>query len=104
MNKRSYKLQYLPLFYQDLEETIDYIANVLKSPETAMNLINEVEAAILKRLEMPTAYETYNSKRERKYPYYRIYVKNYIVFYTVIDDVMEVRRFLYGARDLNRLV
>ncbi|GHV79520.1 hypothetical protein AGMMS49944_13110 [Spirochaetia bacterium] len=27
--------------------------------------------------------------------YYRIYVKNYTVFYVVIDDTMEVRRFMY---------
>lgn len=36
------------------------------------------------------------------YPYYRIYVRNYVVYYAVIDDVMEVRRFLYTARDTDR--
>jgi len=29
---------------------------------------------------------------------YRIYVKNYIVFYVVIDDIMEVRRLLYNRK------
>ena len=27
-----------------------------------------------------------------------IYVKNYIVFYVVIDDIMEVRRLLYNRK------
>jgi hypothetical protein len=47
--------------------------------------------------------------RERKYPYYRIYVKNYIVFYVVIDDeingkIMEVRRLLYKRQDRDSIV
>jgi hypothetical protein len=31
-------------------------------------------------------------------------VGNYMVFYVVYDDVMEVRRFAYGARDLTKIV
>lgn len=33
---------------------------------------------------------------------YRIYVRNYIVYYVVIGTVMEVRRLIYGARDTDR--
>lgn len=41
--------------------------------------------------------------------YYRIYVKNYIVYYVVIDDkesdkIMEVRRFLYNKQNQKELV
>lgn len=46
------------------------------------------------------AFEPYHSLKERQYPYYRIYVKNYTIFYVVIDDVMEVRRILYNKRNL----
>ena len=35
---------------------------------------------------------------------YRIYVKNYMIFYVVIDDVMEVRRILYNKRNLPRSI
>lgn len=41
-------------------------------------------------------------QKKRDYPYYRIYVRNYVVYYVVIDDVMEVRRLMYGARDTDR--
>ena len=53
------------------------------------------------RLPVAESFEIYHSIRERKYPYYRIYVKNYVIWYVVIDDegedkIMEVRRFLYN--------
>lgn len=39
--------------------------------------------------------------KDTKYPYYHIYVKNYVIYYIVIDDegedkVMEICRFLYN--------
>jgi hypothetical protein len=42
--------------------------------------------------------------KRKKYPYYRIQVKNYTVFNVVIDDVMEVRRIIYSRRDLTKLI
>lgn len=101
MGNKSYKLRYLPIFEQDLNNTVNYIANVLKNEDAALRLINDVEAAILKRLNNSVSFEPYHSVKQRDYPYYRIYVKNYVVYYVVIDDVMEVRRLMYGARDID---
>ena len=44
--------------------------------------------------------DRYHSAKERQYPYYRIYVKNYVIFYVVIGDIMEVRRILYNRRNI----
>ena len=83
-------------------QVVSYITNVLKNSNAAEKLANDVETAILERLNNPMAFEPYPSVKKRKYPYYRIYVRNYVVYYVVIEDVMEVRRFLYGARDTER--
>jgi hypothetical protein len=104
-----YRLQYLPLFYEDLLEKATYIRDELSNPTAANDLINTVEKAILERLPVCESFEPYHSARERKYPYYRIYVKNYIVYYVVIDDtpdnkIMEVRRFLYKRQDSDNIV
>ena len=101
MKNKKYKLRYLPLFEQDLIQTISYITNVLKNTNAAEKLVNDIEDAIQERLEYPLAFEPFPSKK-RDYPYYRIYIRNYVIYYVVIGDVMEVRRFLYGARDTNR--
>jgi len=103
MNKK-YTLRYLPLFEKDLTEAVNYIAVTLQDPIAAERLVDEVETAIEKRLEMPKAFAPYSSKKSRKYPYYRINVKNYSVFYVVIGSVMEVRRFLYSKRNIDELI
>jgi toxin ParE1/3/4 len=59
MQDKIYKLRYLPLFEQDLLDTVNYISKVLKNEEAAMRLIN---------------------------------------------DIMEVRRLLYGARNIENLL
>ncbi|MBE5063486.1 type II toxin-antitoxin system RelE/ParE family toxin [Lachnospiraceae bacterium DSM 108991] len=102
MADKKYRIRYLPLFEQDLVQTVSYITNVLKNPDAAEKLANDVEAAILECLHNPLAFEPYPSVKKRKYPYYRIYVRNYVVYYVVMGDIMEVRRFLYGARDIDR--
>ena len=101
MKNEKYKLRYLPLFEQDLIQTVSCITNVLKNTDAAEKLVNDVEDVIQERLEYPLAFEPFPSKK-RDYPYYRIYIRNYVIYYVVIGDVMEVRRFLYGARDTNR--
>ena len=99
MGNKIYHLRYLQIFEQDLINTASYITNVLKNKDAALRLVDDVETAILERLNNPVAFEPYVSAKKRDYPYYRIYVRNYVIYYVVSDDVMEVRRFLYGARD-----
>lgn len=101
---RRYALRFLPLFSEDLNEAVDYIAVVLQNPDAAMKLIDDVEAAIHRRLQSPEAFEPFHSRRQREHPYYRIGVGNYIVFYVVIGDVMEVRRLLYSGRDWHKML
>ena len=102
MGHKPYQLRYLPIFEQDLISTANYITNVLKNEDAALRLIDDVESAILERLDNPVAFEPYRSVKKRDHPYYRIYVRNYVVYYVVIGDVMEVRRLIYGARDTDR--
>ena len=95
----KYQLRYLPQFYEDMKQHTDYIANHPHNPQAANDLIDATEEAILERQRSAEAFEQYPSRKDRRYPYYRIYVRNFIVFYVVIPEkdykVMEVRRFLF---------
>ena len=111
MVQKQYKLSYLPIFYDDLLEAVNYIMLKLKNEQAAEELLNLTEIAIKERLGAPESFEKFQSMKERKYPYYRIYVKNFIVFYVVIPDksdsgiaTMEIRRFLYNRRDLEKII
>lgn len=104
MDGKHYKLCILPLFEDDLNEIVDYIGIRLQNPIAAENFVDAVEAAIYERLSCAEAFEPYHSAKERRYPYYRIQVKNYTIFYVVIGDTMEVRRIVYSRRDLSQQV
>lgn len=43
MKNEKYKLRYLPLFEQDLIQTVSYITNVLKNTDAAEKLVNDIE-------------------------------------------------------------
>ncbi|MDR0424940.1 MAG: type II toxin-antitoxin system RelE/ParE family toxin [Clostridiales Family XIII bacterium] len=100
----TFTLRYLPLFEWDIVSARNYIAKNLQNPDAALRLVEDTEKAILKRLENPLAFEPYRSSREREHPYYRINIRNYTVFYVVIGNVMEVRRFIYSKRDLPNIL
>ena len=109
MLQDKYRLEFLPIFYDDLEEIVDYISLKLKNPDAADNLVEDVFAAIDERLTNPESFEPYKSAFEFRYVYYRIYVKNYIIFYVVRDDdpkerVMEVRRILYNKQNYTKKI
>ncbi len=104
MENKTYNLTFLPLFEEDLNKIVDYITNNLNNPSAAHKLVNDVEHAILERLYAPTSFAKYFSKKEREYPYYRIYVRNFSIFYVVIDNTMEVRRILYNKRNIDDIL
>ena len=109
MGKVTYSLSYLPLFYDDLEEIVTYLSDVLCNKDAANDLLDAVETAISDRLPFAESYEPYHSVKERKYPYYRIYVKNYTIYYVVIPNgkgtkIMEVRRILHNLQDRERYI
>lgn len=101
---KEYKLRFLPLFEDDLNEIVDYIAFELQNPIAAEQLVDDVQQAVVERLPFAESFEPFRSSRNRKYPYYRISVRNYTVFYVVIGDIMEVRRILYSRRDWMNLM
>ena len=97
------------MFYDDMEEIVDYIVSIWKNPDAADRIVDRIFDAIDERLPMADRFQKYKSTHEFHYDYYTINVSNYMVFYVVKDDdpnmkVMEVRRVLYNRRDLQRLI
>ena len=84
-------------------------SRTLHNEKAANDLLDAVEQAIMERLPVAEAFEPYCSIKERRYKYYRIYVKNFVIYYVVIDDIgskkiMEVRRFLYNKQEREQLI
>ena len=70
MKDKHYRLRFLPLFEDDLNSIVDYIASRLKNPDAAARFVDDVQVAIRERLNCAEAFEPYYSAMERQYPYY----------------------------------
>lgn len=88
---KKYKMRILPLFEEDLNRIVDYISLQLENPSTAYSLVDDV---IMKRLPYAESFERYPSKKERSLDYYRIYVKNYIIFSVTSLSVFALSIFI----------
>ena len=102
--EKKYKITYLPLFYKDLVKITDYMKYTLKNNIVANNFVDKVENEIKKRAYNPEAYEKHISNKKRKTIYYKIYINNYTIFYTVKNEIMEIRRILYSKRNFNNML
>lgn len=102
--KKHYEIHVLPLFVSELNDILNYISLRLQNPAAAQSLKDAVYDAIVERSACAEAFEPYHSKVKRQYTFYRIYVKNYTVFYTVLGNVMEVQSILYNKRNTSALL
>jgi addiction module RelE/StbE family toxin len=100
----KFELRYSPLFYEDLDKITDYLLFELKNELAAKTLLNNTEIAIKKRLRNPLSAAPYRSLGSRPHPYRRILIGNYLVLYVVIDNIMIIRRMLYGRKDIDRIL
>ena len=104
MQKNSYKIEYTETFKKEIEEVFKYIVYELKNNIAAEHLLQLIEREIIKRSYNPLIYQSFKLKNKGKYTWYRINVNNYSIFYTVENNVMTIRRFIYSKRDLTNLL
>ena len=104
MAKNKYIIKYTDTFTKQFNVILRYFINKLQNRIVAETFYNEVIAKIEKRSENPESFEKYKSSRKRKNTYYRIYVKNYTIFYVVKNNTMEIRRILYSRRNFDKLI
>ena len=97
-----HKIVYLPLAESDLMDALGYIAYTLDAPKAAAicwpSLTRRYSIA-----EFPYAHELYRTDRPMKDEIRKVPVKNYVLYYAVFQDRVEIRRFLYGKRDRSRI-
>ena len=104
MANNKHTIKYTATFIKQFDNVSKYFIYKLKNKIAAENFYNEVITEIEKRSENPESFEKYKSSRKRKNTYYRIYVKNYTIFYVVKNNTMEIRRILYSRRNFDNLI
>ena len=99
-----YELKYLPLAINDLHGIIDYIINVLKAPKSASNLLDDLEISISRLRQFPFSFKIYQSVEPLETEYRMLPVKNYFVFYVVIENIVEIHRIIYARMNFEKLI
>ena len=89
----TYKIKYLPLAVQDLNDIARYLSSFY--PKTASRVLKEMREKITKLGDTPKMCELYRLDST----YRRMVVDQYLVFYQVNDYVrtVEIHRILRGS-------
>ncbi len=94
-----HRVVYLPLAESDLMEALHYIAYTLEAPDAARDLLSAFDEAVKRIAEFPYACGLYRTDRPMRDEIRMAPVKNYLLYYAVFPDRVEIRRFLHSRRD-----
>lgn len=94
-----HEIIYLPSVEKDLVSAVDYLADTLGSVQAAENLLQEFEATVERIAQFPYANALYRIDRPIDHEIRKVVVKNYILYYTVFQDHVEIFRFIHGRRN-----
>ena len=85
----------------DLRDIVRYISSQLEAQMTALNMMDTIEEAIMGLADMPHKYPLVTDNHLATMGYRKLFIKNYIVFFTIDEKakVVDVERILYARRD-----
>ncbi len=98
----TYKIRIFPTARQDMEDVIAYL-NTL-SPDAALCYYDLLVDEIASLAKMPERCHRPKDLALAAKGYRYLIVKNYLVFYVVVGDTVQIRRILYVRRDYQLLL
>jgi toxin ParE1/3/4 len=99
-----YKIRYLPIAQEDLQDIVLYFLYNLKSPQAAINFIEAFNKSVSRLKKYPYAYKLYQPQYPIESEYRFLTVKNYLVFYIVTENIVEIHRIIYAKMDLGKII
>ncbi|MEA4900538.1 type II toxin-antitoxin system RelE/ParE family toxin [Desulfitobacterium sp.] len=99
---KKYRIEYLPVAQDDLTSIVEYIQ--VDDPLAAMNFLDVVDKTISKLAYFPYLGAIPKDIRLMHLNYRVLIIDNYLVFYVVLEEVVEIRRILHGKRQYSFLL
>jgi toxin ParE1/3/4 len=97
MPKVKYQINLTEAAEQDLTEIADYIAG--ENPSVALKVIVRIEKNIVKLENFPLIGVVPRIRRLARKGYRILIVDDYLIFYIINNEIIEIRRILSGKRD-----
>ena len=104
MGNNKYQLKIFPLAQLDMEQIFDYISVELCNPTAAIGQINDLEKAFENVCTFPESCPYINNEYVKDKSLRKLIVNNYIAFYRIRDNEIQVVRVLYGMRNYETLL
>lgn len=104
MENNKYQLNIFPWARLDMEQIFNYIAVELCNPTAAIGLINDFEKALENVCTFPEKCPFINNEYVKDKSLRKLVVNNYIAFYRIRDNEIQVVRVLYGMRNYETLL
>lgn len=104
MENNKYQLKIFPLAKIDMEQIFDYIAIELCNPTAAIGQINDFEKAFETVCSFPESHPYINNEYVKDRSLRKLIVNNYIVFYRIMNNEVQIVRVLYGMRNYETLL
>ena len=95
----EYNIEYSKESKQDLIEIKKYIKDNLQEPETAQKLIDKIRKEIQTLKNNPEIYAIIDEDIIRKLEVRKLIIDNYIVFYRIKNNNIQIVRIMYGRRN-----
>lgn len=104
MGNNKYQLKIFPLAQLDMEQIFEYIAVELCNPAAAIGQINDFEKAFENVCAFPESCPYINNEYVKDKSLRKLIVNNYIAFYRIKGNDVQVVRVLYGMRNYETLL
>ena len=104
MKNSKYQLKIFPLAKLDMEQIFNYIAVDLCNPTAAIRQINDFENAFENVCAFPESCPYMKNEYVKDKSLRKLVVNNYIAFYRIKNDEIQVVRVLYGMRNYETLL
>ncbi len=98
----KYKLLIFPSAKQDLQDIVDYVNEF--SPDAAIKLYDEIVKKIGSLSQIPLRCPLIKNPALKAKSYRVLVVNNFLVFFVVRENTVEIRRILYGRRQYEFLL
>lgn len=98
----TYKVKIFPTAKRDMEDVISYL-NTL-SPDAALRYYDLLVEEIASLAKMPERCPRPKDLALAAKGYRYLLIKNYLVFYVVAGDTVQIRRILYARRNYQALL
>jgi len=99
---KPFEIRYLTTAVSDLEDIFDYIAR--DKPAAAVSLLEQFDRNISKLADFPEMGMVPKDDRLKRIGYRILIIENYLVFYVIKFETVQIRRIIHGARQYGFLL